>query len=81
MLWLYRRVIFGKLDKADLLNILDLSPREIAIFVPLILLVLWMGIYPSSFIDFMAPAVDGMVGRLSRSRPGDAAHRRAPRSR
>ena len=30
MLWLYRRVIFGKLEKADLMNMLDLSPREIA---------------------------------------------------
>ena len=47
MLWLYRRVIFGKLDKADLKNILDLSPREVAIFAPLVLLILWMGVYPS----------------------------------
>jgi NADH-quinone oxidoreductase subunit M len=62
MLWLYRRIIFGKLDKADLMNILDLSPREIALFVPLGLLIMWMGVYPSSFIEVMAPAVDRMVG-------------------
>src|ERR1044071_3559467 len=49
MLWLYRRVVFGKLEKDDVKAMLDLSPREIAIFVPLILIVLWMGIYPSSF--------------------------------
>ena len=62
MLWLYRRIIFGKLDKPDLMNFLDLSPREIALFVPLGLLIMWMGIYPTSFIEIMAPAVDRMVG-------------------
>jgi NADH-quinone oxidoreductase subunit M len=38
------------------------SPREIALFVPLGLLILWMGVYPTSFIEIMAPAVDRMVG-------------------
>ncbi|MDF2763110.1 MAG: NADH-quinone oxidoreductase subunit [Rhodospirillales bacterium] len=49
MLWLYRRVIFGPLEKEELKGILDLSPREVAVFAPLVLLVLWMGLYPSSF--------------------------------
>jgi NADH-quinone oxidoreductase subunit M len=49
MLWLYRRVIFGPLVKEELKGLLDLSPREVAVFAPLVLLVLWMGIYPSSF--------------------------------
>ena len=62
MLWLYRRVIFGKLEKSDLKAMLDLSPREIAVFAPLILLVLWMGIYPTSFTDIMAPSVDKLMG-------------------
>jgi NADH-quinone oxidoreductase subunit M len=62
MLWLYRRVIFGKLEKADLMNLLDLSPREIAVFAPLVLLVLWMGIYPTSFTEIMAPSVDRLIG-------------------
>ena len=51
MLWLYRRVIFGELTKDNLKNILDLDRRELAIFIPLVLVVLWMGIYPSSFLD------------------------------
>jgi len=62
MLWLYRRIIFGKLEKADLMNFLDLSPREVALFVPLGLLILWMGVYPTSFIEIMAPSVDKMLG-------------------
>ena len=61
MLYLYRRVIFGRLTKADLQHILDLSPREYAVFVPLIVLTLWMGIYPSSFTGFFDASVAEMV--------------------
>ncbi len=61
MLYLYRRVIFGKITKDDLKTILDMDWREKAVFAPLILLVLWMGIYPSSFIDVMSPSVERLV--------------------
>jgi NADH-quinone oxidoreductase subunit M len=61
MLYLYRRVIFGRLTKEDLRAILDLSPREITVFVPLILVTLWMGIYPSSFSGFWDASVAAMV--------------------
>ena len=57
MLYLYRRIIFGRLTKEDLRSILDLSPREIAVFAPLILLTLWMGIYPSAFTGFWDASV------------------------
>ncbi len=60
-LFLYRRIIFGTITRADLRGILDLSPREIAIFVPLALLTLWMGIYPSSFTGFFEASVGAMV--------------------
>ena len=61
MLYLYRRVIFGVMDKEALKQILDLSPREIAIFAPLIILVFWMGIYPSTFLDIMSVSVDHLI--------------------
>jgi NADH-quinone oxidoreductase subunit M len=61
MLWLYRRVIFGKLEKEDLKSLLDLSPREILLFAPLVAIVMWMGIYPASFTSVMAPTVDKLV--------------------
>jgi NADH-quinone oxidoreductase subunit M len=61
MLYLYRRVIFGRLTKADLRGILDLSPREVAVFAPLAVLTLWMGIYPSSFTGFFDASVAAMV--------------------
>ncbi len=61
MLYLYRRVVFGALTRDDLKSILDLSPREVAIFAPLVLLTLWMGIYPSSFTQFFDASVHAMV--------------------
>src|SRR5271165_2902759 len=61
MLYLYRRIIFGKITHDDLRSILDMSPREWAVFVPLILLTLWMGIYPSSFTSFFDASVGAMV--------------------
>jgi NADH-quinone oxidoreductase subunit M len=61
MLWLYRRVIFGALTKPDLKSILDLSPREIAIFAPLVVLTLWMGIYPSAFIGMFEESVKQLI--------------------
>jgi NADH-quinone oxidoreductase subunit M len=61
MLYLYRRVIFGTITKADLRGILDLSPREIAVFAPLVVLTLWMGIDPSSFTGFWDASVGAMV--------------------
>jgi NADH-quinone oxidoreductase subunit M len=61
MLYLYRRVIFGRITRDDLKSILDMSPREWALFVPLIVLTLWMGIYPSSFTSFFDASVGAMV--------------------
>ncbi|MGD9880511.1 MAG: NADH-quinone oxidoreductase subunit M [Reyranella sp.] len=60
-LWLYRKIIFGELTKSSLQAILDMTRREIAVFLPLVLLTLWMGVYPNSFLDPMAPAVDKLV--------------------
>ncbi len=61
MLWLYRRVIFGKLEREELKKILDLSPREIAIFAPLVVLVLWIGIYPTPFLDAIHASVANLL--------------------
>jgi NADH-quinone oxidoreductase subunit M len=65
MLYLYRRVIFGTITRADLRGLLDLSPRETAIFAPLILLVLWMGFYPNSFLRPIRTSVDHLVGQVT----------------
>ena len=77
MLSLYRRVIFGRLVKEDLKVLTDLTPREVAMFVPLVVMVFWMGIYPSSFLDVMAVSVDHLIvdyhADLARAAARDAA--------
>jgi NADH-quinone oxidoreductase subunit M len=65
MLYLYRRVIFGTITRADLRAMLDLSPREKAVFAPLLVLVLWMGIYPSSFLRPIQASVDHLVQQVT----------------
>ncbi|MBI1208263.1 MAG: NADH-quinone oxidoreductase subunit M [Azospirillum sp.] len=61
MLWLYRRVIFGKLIHDDARAMPDLSLREILVFAPLIVVVLWMGVYPSSFLNVTSASVANLI--------------------
>jgi NADH-quinone oxidoreductase subunit M len=61
MLWLYRRIIFGKLEREDLKKIMDLSGRESLIFLPLIFVVLWMGIHPQPFFDIIHGSVANLI--------------------
>jgi NADH-quinone oxidoreductase subunit M len=73
MLYLYRRVIFGKLTKEHLLKIKDLSPREMMVFAPLIMLTFWMGIYPSPFLDIMHVSVNNLIDRVVSAQAASAA--------
>ena len=65
MLYLYRRVIFGTITRAELRGMLDLSPREKAVFAPLLVLVLWMGFYPNSFLRPIQASVDHLVQQVT----------------
>jgi NADH-quinone oxidoreductase subunit M len=73
MLYLYRRVVFGTITREDLRNILDLTPREKAVFVPLLLVVLWMGIYPNSFLGPIRASVDHLVQQVGTAQAGQRA--------
>ncbi len=63
MLYVYRRVIFGALNKQDLKSIFDLNWRERLVFAPLAALVLWMGVYPMPIIDILSPSVAELIAR------------------
>ena len=64
-LWLYRRMIFGALIKDDLSEMLDLTRREIIIFVPLITLTIFIGIYPKPVIDIIEPSAEKIVSQVN----------------
>lgn len=61
MLYLYRRVIFGELVKEELKAILDLNRREVIVFAPLVLVVLWMGIWPMHFLGPIEASVVNLL--------------------
>jgi NADH-quinone oxidoreductase subunit M len=60
-LYLYRRIIFGVIEKPSLQGILDLSPREIAIMAPLVLLTIYYGVRPQPLLDPTAAPVEQLV--------------------
>jgi NADH-quinone oxidoreductase subunit M len=60
-LWLYRRVVFGALDKESLKQLLDLDKREKLILYPLVVLVIFFGVYPSPVFDVTAASVDNLI--------------------
>jgi NADH-quinone oxidoreductase subunit M len=53
LLWLYQRVFFGSVTNSKNEKLHDLTPREIATFVPLIIMALWIGIYPKPFFQIL----------------------------
>jgi len=62
-LWLYRRVALGDLIKESLRTIRDTSPRERAIFAPLVAMTILLGVYPSLATDIIGPSVANLVGQ------------------
>ena len=74
MLYLYRRVAFGEQKNADAAAMADLDTRELWMLAPIAAVVLWMGIYPESFLAPMRGDVARLVERLERAAPtGDSA--------
>lgn len=60
-LWLYRRVIFGALEKESIKQLLDLDRREVALVVPLVILIILFGFYPAPILDLTHASVDQLV--------------------
>ncbi|HKK86799.1 MAG TPA: NADH-quinone oxidoreductase subunit M, partial [Roseovarius sp.] len=60
-LWLYRRVVLGDLIKESLKSISDMTKRERAIFAPLVVMTLLLGVYPSLVTDITGPSVEALI--------------------
>ena len=67
-LWLYRRVVFGEMIKANLKTIEDLTGREKLIFAPLVVGTLLLGVYPSLITDIFGPSVEALVANVDSAR-------------
>ncbi len=62
-LWLYWQVIFGPLEKENLKHILDLSPREVVIMAPLVIITILFGIWPTPILNMTSGAVNAVIAR------------------
>ncbi|HZW45933.1 MAG TPA: proton-conducting transporter membrane subunit, partial [Microvirga sp.] len=60
-LWLYRRVVYGEIDKPALQTITDLNRREIITFAPLVLLIIYYGVQPGPILDTFAVPTDALM--------------------
>lgn len=74
MLYLYRRVAFGELVHEDVKAMPDLSKREMALLAPIAAAVMWMGVYPESFLAPIRGDVGTLVARIDRAAPEGDAH-------
>ena len=64
MLWMFQRVMFGELTNPKNQVLKDLNVREVAIMLPLVFLIFFMGVYPRPFIDTMAPSIDRLIAQV-----------------
>ena len=63
-LWLFARVIYGKLEKPALMHIPDLDMREMALLLPLLVLVIYYGVQPNAILDVSAASVEGVIKQI-----------------
>src|SRR6516164_1925110 len=67
MLYLYQRTMFGKVENPKNERLLDLNHREFATFAPLLVLAVWMGLYPSPFLRRLETSVQHIMMRVNQS--------------
>jgi NADH-quinone oxidoreductase subunit M len=67
-LWMYKRVIFGKIVHDSVRELTDINSREFLVLFILAAATLFMGLYPKYFTDFMMPAVEKLIQHLAQSK-------------
>ena len=66
-LWLYRRVVFGKLEKPALMHLPDMTPREVMTLAPLVVLTIFFGAYPGPILDIFGASVENLIKPLTQA--------------
>ena len=69
MLWLYQRMFFGTIDNPKNEKLIDLSGREWAYMLPLVIMSLWIGVYPKPFLDYIVRPVNAVVRHVRPAYP------------
>lgn len=61
MLWMFQRVMFGKLDKPENQSLKDLNLREVIVLLPILLFIVWIGVYPKPFLSRIEKSVNHVL--------------------
>ncbi|CAN5505530.1 NADH-quinone oxidoreductase subunit M [soil metagenome] len=69
MLWLYQRMFFGTIDNPKNEKLLDMNAREWAYMIPLVIMSLWIGVYPKPFLEFIQRPVNAVVKQIRPTYP------------
>jgi NADH-quinone oxidoreductase subunit M len=64
MLWMFQRVMFGEVTNPKNENLPDMTKREIAVLLPVVVLIIWIGVYPKPFLKPMEATVNGLIQRV-----------------
>jgi NADH-quinone oxidoreductase subunit M len=78
MLWMYQRVFFGEVTNEKNAKLKDLNLREIMVFIPLIVMIFWMGVYSKPFVERMEPSVVQFVSQMNETRQAMNGGAKAP---
>src|SRR5262249_32205844 len=73
LLWMYQRVIFGVVTKEVNRRLPDLSVREWAILLPILALIVWIGVYPTSFTGMTEASVQALIAQVQAKASAPAA--------
>jgi NADH-quinone oxidoreductase subunit M len=64
MLWMFQKMFLGRVDNPRNEGLSDLNWREVAVLVPILVFIFWIGLYPQPFFNLMAPSVDQLVATI-----------------
>jgi len=68
MLWMFQRVMFGVITNPKNRALKDMNAREVLVLVPLLIFVVWIGVYPSTFLKPMEPSVKNFIQQVERKK-------------
>jgi NADH-quinone oxidoreductase subunit M len=68
MLWMFQRVMFGRVTADANRGLVDLTPRELAVLTPVLVLIVWIGIYPQPFLRTTEASVTRLLAQVQRDR-------------
>jgi NADH-quinone oxidoreductase subunit M len=70
LLWSYQRIFFGKIEREENASLKDLNLREIVVLVPVLIIIVWIGVYPQTFLEKSAESARVVVQRIEDARHG-----------